>query len=399
MNSADFQEFAESLDTRAARAVPERAQPPSRVTVLGGGDDALVVAALALAADAQVTLFSAYGRELEGLRKAGGVTLRGDGPVGTFAVDRSDAPAIRTTAELDGAVAGAEAIVLTGPVHKQRTYAMVLADHLSDGQVLVLPNARSLGAVETAWLLKVGGCDADIAIAEFAGAPFWPRREGAALVLSACPAVAAAVLPQARSTVLEVLGGIFPNLQPAASSIHLGFADAAAAVELPALVLGGPGAPDGGPVVPEGGKPLPENRTFRHLIGPAHAAMTARLWDERRAVAAAFGVRDLPDPEAVIAAVAGVPAGAGARPVPDAAETEEILRAGVVASLVPLVSAAAMAGVPVPASEALITLVSTVLGRDLAGAGRRLETIGIGARDVSAARRSFDALLKGGARG
>ena len=43
------------------------------------------------------------------------------------------------------AVLGAEVIFLTGPIHKQRTYAMVLADHLSDGQVLVLAPGRSLG--------------------------------------------------------------------------------------------------------------------------------------------------------------------------------------------------------------------------------------------------------------
>ena len=92
---------------------------------------------------AEVTLFSAYGAELEMVRSSSGIGLRGAGPIGSYHVDR-EGTSIKTTAEIDGAVRGAEVIFLTGPVHKQRTYAMVLADHLNDGQILVLAPGRSL---------------------------------------------------------------------------------------------------------------------------------------------------------------------------------------------------------------------------------------------------------------
>ena len=399
MSVAGFEDFAKTVGSGRQPAHGGETPPITRLAVLGGGDDACMYAALALSEGCGVTLFSAYGRELAALRAAGAITLRGEGPIGSFHVDQPKGPTIRTTAALDEVVAEAEAIFLTGPLHKQRTYAMVLADHLRDGQLLVLPQARSLGAVEVAWLLQTGGCTADVTIAEFGGAPFWCRREGTALHLSACDALPAATLPQGGAEALAALSPLFPKAAPALSCVHSGFADASAAVELPALLMGGPAAPDGAPEVQEGGVPLEENNTFRTLIGETHRAMIFRLWAERAAVAADFGVRDLPEVETVIARVAGAPRGAGARPVPSKAQADEALRAGVIGSLIPLLSAAELTGRELPATRAMAEMAQIVLRRDLRGAGRRLDTIGVTAADVSTARRQFDEILNGGLHG
>ncbi|WP_146346284.1 hypothetical protein [Falsiphaeobacter marinintestinus] len=399
MSVAGFEEFANTVS--ASSGSKELPQTPalSRISVLGGGDDARMYAALALADGKDVTLFSAYGAELSDIRAAGSVTLRGEGPIGSFHVDQPRGPSITTTSALDDAVGNADAIILTGPLHKQRTYAMVLADHLGDDQVLVLPNARSLGAVEVAWLLQSGGCSADVTIVEIGGAPFWVSRDKSTLVLSACAPVPAAVLPQGREATIDGLKGWFPNAATALSCVHSGFSDATGAVEIPALAMGGPAVPDGTPHVQDGGVPLAENHTFRTLIGPAHESMIAKLWAERCAVASDFGVRGMPDASNVIAQVAGTPKGAGARPVPTEAEAREALRAGVIGSLIPLVSAAELTGRDVPATRAMIEMAMTVLERDLCGAGRRLGTIGVTATDVSAARRQFDQILNGGVHG
>ena len=399
MSVAGFEEFANTVGTAAPPEEQLRSPNLTRVTVLGGGDDGRMYAALSLSEGHEVTLFSAYGAELDEIRAAGSITLRGEGPVGSMHVDQPKGPSIRTTSALDTAVSDAQAIILTGPLHKQRTYAMVLAEHLSDDQVLVLPNARSLGAVEVAWLLQTGGCTANVTLAEVGGAPFWTFRDTSALVLSACGPVAAATLPQGREAVLDQLAGCFPNAQTALSCVHSGFADATGAVDIPALLMGGPAAPDGGPEVPTGGVPLAENNTFRALIGPAHSAMIARLWSERCAVARDFGVRGLPDVATVQDQVAGSLRGAGARPVPDQATAREALKAGVIGSLIPLVSAAELTGRDVPATRAMIEAVMVVLDRDLCGAGRRLSTIGVTAADVSEARRQFDQILNGGVHG
>lgn len=398
MSVAGFEEFANAVSSRSAPKA-EKGSGVSRVTILGGGDDARMFAALALAEGLEPTLFSAYGRELDEIRAAGSITLRGEGPIGSFHVDQAKGPSIRTTAALDEAVDGAEVIVLTGPLHKQRTYAMVLADHLSDGQILVLPNARSLGAVEVAWLLQTGGCSSDVTIVEAEGAPYWTSRDKAVLILSKCPSIAAATLPQGRNEAIDAISAILPNAATAMSCVHSGFSDASAVVELPALLMGGPAAPDGGPEIPMGGVALDENSTFRNLIGDAHSTLIARLWEERTKVASAYGVRNLPSADDMIAQVAGATKGAGARPVPCEADAKEMIRAGVVGSLIPLISAAELTGTDVPATQSLVTLAMTVLERDLNGAGRRLSTVGVTASDVSDARRQFDQILNGGVHG
>ena len=392
--SADFEDFARAASRVGSRAAPGDARL-SRVAVLGGGADARLLAALSLAADCDVILFSAYGRELEMLRASSGIALRGAGPIGSYQVDRRNA-SVALTAELDSAVMGAEVIFLTGPIHKQRTYAMVLADHLSDGQVLVLAPGRSLGAVEAAWMLRLGGCAADVTLVEAQGLPFWYRAEGAVLELSEAGPMAAATLPRGREKVLEMLAPVLPNLVSVESVVASGFADLSAAVEIPALLMGGVGLTGGGVAVPMGAKALPENETFAALIGLEQTRLIRALAEERRAVAQAYGVRGLPETETWIAAFAGADRGEGSRPVPDAETARAMMRDGVIGSLVPLVSAADLAGVAVPQTKALMATVGAILDADVAAAGRRLENMGITAKTADDARRAFDAITTGG---
>ena len=366
----------------------------ARVAVLGGGPDAQLLAAICLSCETSVTLFSAYGRELESLRTSSGISLRGAGPVGTYQVDRDAMPSVSTTAELDSAVADAHVIFLTGPVHKQRTYAMVLADHLSDGQIIVLAPGRSLGALETAWFLRIGGCKADVTIVETQGLPFWYKAEGSVFTLGDCAPVAAATLPSGRPHILEHLKVLLPNIEPVESVLWSGFADGSALVEMPALLLNGP-AMSGGVKIPMGGTPLEENQSFAALIGAEQRAVIEALAAERHAVARLFGVRNLPSVEQWINVHAGEPRGDGRRPVPSQPEAQRLLRDGVVGSLVPLLSAGDLAGLSLPQTQSMITLASTLLGADVAAAGRRLDTIGINESDIDSARRAMDAIATG----
>ncbi|MEM7045972.1 MAG: hypothetical protein AAF543_24435 [Pseudomonadota bacterium] len=352
-----------------------------------------MLAAIALAEGVEVTLFSAYDAEM---RSAGSIAIREDGPLGTYQIDREDAPSIRTTMELDRAVAEAEVIFLTGPVHKQRTYAMVLADDLRDGQVQVIAPARTFAALEAAWLLRVGGCKADITIVEVMGLPFWCRAGGARLHLSPRSSVVAGAVPAGRPRVLEGLKPFLPNLLQSTSgallslgTLQASFADGSGVVEVPALLLGGPLIGDGRPHVPMGGEPLPENESFRNLIGNKHRTVIEALAAERVSVASAFGIRDLPDAEAWVIHYAGASKGDGRRPIPTPDEATSLLRDAVIGSLVPLASADDVAGRDVPVTRSLITLASSVLVADIGSAGRKLETIGIGAGDVDQIRRQI----------
>ncbi|MEM9012558.1 MAG: hypothetical protein AAGE18_15125 [Pseudomonadota bacterium] len=394
MGASGFEDFADAVAAGSGRDAAPVPRAFGRITVLGAGPDARLIAALCLAEGAEVTLFSAYGAELEAL--AGGIALRGAGPVGSYQVNREGAPSIRTTAELDRAVAGAEVVFLTGPVHKQRTYAMVLADHVRDGQVLVLAPGRTFGALEAAWLLRIAGAGAAVTLVEAQGLPFWWLEEGSALHLSPAGPVAAATLPGGAVEVMAGLGAYLPGLVPATSLLHASFADGSGLVEAPALIVGGPALANGGPEIPMGGTPLPENATFAALLGAEHRRAIASLADERRTVARAFGVRDLPDDGAWIAAHAGALRREGARPVPGRAAATAMLRDAVIGSLVPLVSAARIAGIAVPMTEGMVATASALLGADLATAGRRLEALGVDG-PVDAARRTLDLRQRGSA--
>lgn len=391
--SAQFEDFTRAA-SQGKTATQIIAPQFSRIAVLGGGADARQLAALCLAEGAKVTLFSAYGAELDMIRSSSGIGLRGAGPIGTYQVDR-EGVSIKTTAEIDSAVRGAEVICLTGPIHKQRTYAMVLADHLSDDQVLVLAPGRSLGAVETAWMLRMGGCRANVTIVERQGLPYWMRLEGANLHLSFAGPQSIATLPSGRQDVIEGLTPFLRRSTIAQSVLESGFSDLSGAVEIPVLVLGGLALGEGEAKVPMGANPLAENYTMANLIGKSHRAIIETLADERRKVAAAFGVLNLPKNSEWIAMFTGAASGETARPVPTIAECPVILRDGVLGSLMPLISAAGVAGVDAPVTKSMVTLAETILGNSVASAGRRLETIGITSHNIDDARRRFDAILSG----
>jgi len=393
--SEEFTAFTEAVSAGSTVSDPAAVEQLSRVAVLGGGADARLIAALCLAEEAEVTLFSAYGKELELLRSSSGISLRGAGPVGTYQADREGVPSVQTTAELDNAVSDAQVIFLSGPIHKQRTYAMVLASHLSDGQILVMAPGRSLGALETAWFLRIGGCTADVTIVETQGLPYWFDASGAQLNLSTAAPVAAATLPGGRVQVLQQLSRFLPNIKPSESVLWSGFADGSALVEVPALLINGPAVGYAGAAIPMGGQPLPENHTFASLLGNEQRAVITQLADERHAVAARFGIRGLPGAEDWINTHAGTLRGEGSRSVPDSEVARDILRDGVIGSLVPLLSAAELTGIDVPMTQSMVTLVSSVLGVDVAAAGRRLDTIGIKADDIDSARKTMDKIAAG----
>ena len=96
-----FSEFAEAASKASVSAQPSSGADYDRIAVLGGGVDARLIAALCLSEGATVSLFSAYGSELAAMRASSGISLRGAGPVGTYQIDRENAPSIQTSAELD----------------------------------------------------------------------------------------------------------------------------------------------------------------------------------------------------------------------------------------------------------------------------------------------------------
>ena len=396
--STEFEEFTTALEHSTRRDSAAGSQPEfSRVTVLGGGTEGRLLAALSLSQNRSVTLFSAYGTELNALRAAGGITLRGDGPIGTFQTDQSSSPSIQTTAELDSAVASADLIFLTGPVHKHRTYAMVLADHLKDGQTLVIAPGRTFAAFEICSLLKVGGCQADITVLEVQNLPYWVEADGNTLHLSECDGASGGALPADQTSHLDALRELLPNVKSASTVLQSSFSDGSGAVECVALMLGSSLVAAGtGKSLPAGAQPLPEREKFRTLLDSERSrSVVSLILQERREVAKRYGIRNLPDDEIWINAHCGTEMGSGSRPIPSAQDSLALLRDAVTGSLIPLQSAGRLADVATPATDSLITLAGALLGRNIAVAGRRLEAMGVTADDRDEARRIMESLARG----
>ena len=144
-----------------------------------------------------------------------------------------------------------------------------------------------------------------------------------------------------------------------------------------------------------GGVPLEAQNTFRNLIGEHHRSAMRAMAEERRAVAARWGVRTLPENAEWYNLNTGAESGEGARPVPTGQQASDMVRCAVIGSLVPLVSAASIAKVDVPVTEAMISLACAILGGDLLNAGRRLESIGIPANNLDDARRALENIAAG----
>lgn len=356
---------------------------PGRVTILGAGSTGRALAAWLLAERTpEVTLFTVYGDELAAL-ESGSVTLRGDGPVGTF---RTGDGGIVVTSVLDAAIAAADVIFVTGPVFKLRTYGMVLAPYLLGHQALVVCPAQTFGGLEVDWWLTAGGRAGDSVLVELSRVPFAVEQPGGVLHLRRRRGLAAA-RPAHRTALLDWLEVVFPDLSSRSTILDSSFADGTGLVEVPALVMGGPAlAGDEAGLLP-GAVPLTAD-VFRRLITPPVVEMISTLAEERRRVAAQYGVRDLPDTEQWIDEIAGGDAPADSRPVPSSAVAVAAVRQGVLGSLVPLTSAARLAAVPVPATDALIQMVSTMLGADMASAGRRLENLGFADAEPDDVRRA-----------
>lgn len=124
--------------------------------------------------------------------------------------------------------------------------------------------------------------------------------------------------------------------------------------------------------------------TFRGLIGPAHRRLISEMAAERRAVAKAFGVRDLPDDGAWVDRIAGAEDGDGVRAVPSPDAAAALIRNGVLGSLEPLMSAAEAAGVSAPVTRSVIAVAEVAMGTDLSA--RTLDRIGLGGRDANQVR-------------
>lgn len=402
MTDADFRAVLQTLGRSAS--TPTQTPPvASTVAVLGAGAVGRALACAALAAGAEVRLHSVYGRELDDLRTAGAITVRGADLIGSYGVaaEQVHRPHIRLTASVDEAVAGADVILLATPATAHPTYAGLLADCLEPGQQVVLVPGRFLGSAAFRSAMAAHRPVTGIVVAELCAAPYLATTNGAGVHLhGVARRVGLASLPVAAAPqVVATLADLLPMLEPVADPLVTAFGS------MTGIVGVAPRLTNTALVEAHAGQPT----LLRDLV-PAGLSRTLlrQLDDERRTVAFHYGVRELPTAAGWLRGTFG----ADADQVADrASEPDDIAAAladlevfdevhlgadagpGVVDDvsnlLVPTADAARLAGVDVPATDTVIRLASCLVGRDLAATGRTLAGVGLAADTPDGVRRAL----------
>src|SRR5437660_1782922 len=155
-SAGEFEALLAGLDE--ARPAPDASErePVRRVAVLGAGPVGQALACECLAAECEVTLYTAFETERAALAGPRALTVRGEHLVGTYrlADGPSEPPAVTLRAGIDDAVAEADAILLATPAVAHAGSGGLLAGGLRAEQLLVLVPGRSFGAVEVARSLR-----------------------------------------------------------------------------------------------------------------------------------------------------------------------------------------------------------------------------------------------------
>jgi opine dehydrogenase len=355
----------------------------STVAIVGAGIGGVyLVAELGLAGH-RVRLHDLDDTRLAEIRAHGGVDVE---PGGFAAVEAA-------TTDLAVAVDGADVLIVVTGGNAQETVARSLAPLLRDGQIILLIQGNTGGALVVRRALDAAGCRADVDVAEMDNYPFsnWRLSPTRVRPIVKKRWLQIASFPGCRIVaVFGRLAPLFPHAVAAPSVIHTGFTNANAMLHV-ANCVGNAGKIDRGE----------KYRFYADGVTPSVARLYQAINSERVAVAAALGAA-VPTLEDWFERVYGV-RGASleetcqllttnsdgpyqATGTPASFEHKYIIE-DVPAGLMPMRALGAAAGVATPAIDALITLVHAMTGKDFAREARSLERMGLTGMDAPAIRR------------
>jgi opine dehydrogenase len=362
-----------------------------RIAVLGGGNGSFAAAGDFALAGHEVRLWRRDAAAVQAHRDAGG-TIR----VKDFSGIRTAALALVTT-DIVEAVAGAELVLCPTPAHAQAEIAARLAPHLRPGQVVFLPPG-SFGSMVFALAARKAGTAAGVAFAETGTLPWLTRKHAPHEVAITIRAkrLPTGVFPlHAAPHTLAIIGQAFPGvIEPCGDALSGALMNGGPIIHPPLITM------NAGPI-----EHFPQWDIHKEGTQPAIRRVTTALDAERIAVRAALGYGAPHFPLADHYARDGDEwmYGRGSHDrLTDSGDWRERLDLtrhrymleDVRIGLSFLISAAALAGVPVSLAPAFLAIGGAVCGEDFTRTGRTLETMGLGAYD----RAGLQALLRDGFR-
>jgi opine dehydrogenase len=344
------------------------------IAVFGGGNGGHCMAADLALAGHEVILceLPEFRERLHVVSEGGVIRLTGVGRSG-------DARIADVTFDPSEAVARAELLNLVVPAFGQRRFFEELLPHLRDGRVVVLW-AGDYGSLELDELLAARRPELAVRIVETNTLPYGTRLGAPAHVHLAlqAPTVLAAALPaEAPGPALPLLRELWPCIVPGRDLLSVALSNPNPIVHPPGSLL------NVGRIQHSGG----DFNMYREGITEAVARVIHDVYDEVRAVATALGTevlaydeRDFRTKVSIMGAAFQAPFDtvgaigdiAGPKSVRDRYITEDLPY-----GLVPVAQLGDHLRIDTPLIDAIVSLASSVCGRDFWSQGRGLDALGL----------------------
>ena len=352
------------------------------IAVLGGGNGSHAAAADLTEAGHRVRFWRRDADGVAALKRAGNrLTLK------DFRGERLVEIALVTT-DIGAALRGAELVVCPAPAFAQEPIAARMAEHLADGQVVLLPPG-TFGSYLMARVAREHGSRARVAFAESGTLPYLTRKHGADTIAITTRAtrLPTGVFPLAeKARALAVIRMAYPSVEDAGDALSGALMNAGPIIHPPLILM------NAGPI-----------EHFDHWdihnegTTPSIRRVTDALDAERMALREALGygrphfpLRDHYDPAGEEWMYGNV---AHKRLVKSGDWRERLaltahryMREDVACGLAFLVSVAEWAGVAAPVARGLLAVGSAVCGEDFRATGRTLERLGLANLDRAAMR-------------
>ena len=349
--------------------------PDTTVAIIGAGSGGVYLAAHLGLRGAKLRLTDLDHTRLTAIRAHGGLDVETGG--GTTLVP------VEVTPDLAASVSGADVIsVCTGGTFQERV-ACGLASLLRDGQIVLLIQGNTGGALTFRRALDAAGCHAAVDIAEMDNYPYscWRPSPTQIKPIVSKQGLQIAAFPGNRTpAVFAKLGPLFPGSVSAPTIASTSFMNANAMLHV-ANCVANAGKIDRGEAY----------KFYAEGVTPAVARLYQAINAERVAVAAAlgaevptledwfaktYGVRGVTLPETcqLLTTNSDGPYQATGTP---SAWTHKYIVEDVPVGLMPMRALGAAVGVPTPAIDAVITLAQILADSDFAADARTLDRMGL----------------------
>ena len=168
----------------------------------------------------EVALYNRTPDHIEGIKARNGIDLDSSegGPHGF-------ADLALVTSDIKKAVKHADVLMVVVPSSAHASIAANMAQHLRDGQIIILHPGRTCGAIEVDKVLRDSGCKAEIIVAEAETFIYASRAEGPAQsrIFRIKEAVPLAALPAVKTPqVLEAIKPAYPQFINGVDVLHTG---------------------------------------------------------------------------------------------------------------------------------------------------------------------------------